>query len=128
MKLELSLTLDPFGWQSLEARASSEGLALSELLNHACEHVAAQLGSDRVATEVPSFELAGASPQERKVVVDLDRASLGKLDQEAGRQGVGLERMIAHAAIVYLADADAEAEDGPGAAEANDDTQRQTGS
>jgi hypothetical protein len=45
--------------------------------------------------------------ENRVVVLDLDGMTVKGLEQEAERQGLGLERLIEHAAIFFLADLDA---------------------
>ena len=111
VKLEIPLTFSEFGWNALEERARSERVALERILALACGHYEAELAGGREATVVPRL---GQPPAERgtrgtrTLVVELSARCLRRLEQEAERQGVGLSRLCEHAALLYLADLDAD--------------------
>ena len=113
VKLEIPLTFSEFGWLALEERARSEGFELERLLALACSHYAAELAGGRAATIVPRL---GQPPVERDtrgtrtLALELGAECLRRLEQEAERQGVALERLCEHAGLLYLADLDADRE------------------
>ena len=107
MHLELPLTLSPFGWASLEARAGADGFDLDQVIEQACAHYASELGTGRLATQVPMFGPAQPKGRVRIVSLELDQACAELLGDEARRRGVSPERVVRHATLLYLADLDA---------------------
>ena len=111
--LDIPLTFSEFGWRALEERADSERVELDRLLVLACSHYEAELAGGRAATVVPRL---GQPPVEREtrgtrtLVLELAAGCLLRLEQEAERQGVALKRLCEHAALLYLADLDADRE------------------
>ena len=111
MKLEIPLTFSEFGWRALEERARSERVDLERLLALACSHYEAELAGGRAAALVPRL---GQPPVEREarethtLVLELAAGCLRRLEREAKRQGVALKRLCEHAALLYLADLDAD--------------------
>lgn len=111
MKLEIPLTFSEFGWRALEERARSKRIELERILALACSYYEAELSGGRAATVVPRF---GQPPLEREsratrtLTLELGAECLRRLEQEAVRQGVALERLCEHAALLYLADLDAD--------------------
>jgi hypothetical protein len=101
----LALRFDEFGWQSLEAGARQEDETLDEFLAHACARFDSVLGSNRVVARAPGFKPSGQGTL-RRVLLDLARDRWDSLEAEAGRQGIPLERLLEHAAIVHLVDVD----------------------
>lgn len=102
----LVLAFDDFGWQALEDEARAEGWELGELLAIACRYYVRELDRDgRVELSAPDWK-----PPERGSVreleLDLPDESWRTLDREADLQGISLERLVAHAALLFLADAD----------------------
>ena len=99
----LTLKFDEFGWESLESEARRNGETLEELLSRAAVYFDAERPTKRAATLVPGF-----SPDERgmprEVRLQLTPVRWEALESEAGRQGVPLERLLEHAALLYLAD------------------------
>jgi predicted DNA-binding ribbon-helix-helix protein len=102
---QLTLRLDEFGWQALEAEAGREHESVDELLASAASYFASTLPSGRAAALAPRFKLSvhGAP---RQVRIELSRDRWEQLEAEAGRQSVSLERLLEHAALLYLADLD----------------------
>jgi hypothetical protein len=107
MVLELPLTLSPFGWATLQARADTDGFGPDQVIEQACAHYASELDGGRLATDVPRFDPDEPSGMVRTVSLDLDRPCVELLDQEARRRGISTARLIRHATLVYLADLDA---------------------
>jgi hypothetical protein len=111
IELEIQLTFSEFGWSALEERARSAEVGPERILELACDHYEAELAGGRAATVVPRL---GEAPVEREtrasrsLVLELNAACARRLEREAGRQGVSLERLYEHAALLYLADLDAD--------------------
>lgn len=104
---EISISFEEFGWSMLEREASEEGLRLDRLVSLACAYYKSELANERMATLVPRFDQLAAERETRTLELELDAESLRRLEQEAERQEVKLERLIEYAAIFYLADLDA---------------------
>jgi predicted DNA-binding protein len=108
MHLELPLSLSPFGWASLEARAGADGFELDQLVEQACAHYASELGAGRPATDLPRFDPEEPDGRVRTVSLELDQSCVERLDEEAQRQGgVSRARHVRHATLMYLADLEA---------------------
>jgi hypothetical protein len=102
---ELTLSFDEFGWESLESQARRDGKTLDELLSRAAAYLDAELPTRRAAILVPPFKPRGRGTP-REVRPELGRECWERLEGEAERQGVALERLLEHAALLYLADID----------------------
>jgi hypothetical protein len=106
--LILRVVLEPFAVASLETRFGSD---VSVGTQAALRHYVRRLRSQRKPVAIPSFRRgpeAGtlAGPElELSVPPDVEAA----LTREARRQGVSLERIVAHAVFVYVADLEAPA-------------------
>lgn len=107
VKEEIKITFDDFGWQALEERAAEEGVGLEELLSLALRHYDSELPNGRAATVVPRFRQAPANGETRAIALEIDDGTVRRLEQEAERRGVALERIYEHAALLFLADLDA---------------------
>jgi hypothetical protein len=105
--IEIELTFDEFGWQALEERASADRLALPQLVSLSCGYLESQLADERVASSVPRFRRRAAPGEMRVLSLELENGILQRLQQEAERQGISLESLCEHAALLYLADLDA---------------------
>jgi hypothetical protein len=105
--VDVSLRFDEFGWTELEEHAHAEGLALERLLALACTYYVSELPTGRTATRAPRFGQPATERETRTLALELDRETQGALEQEAERDGLGIERLIEHAAIFFLADLDA---------------------
>jgi GNAT superfamily N-acetyltransferase len=102
---ELTVSLDEFGWESLESQARRDGETLDEFLARAAAYFDAELHANRAATLVPKFRRDGQGTA-REIRFEVSRACWEHLEAEAGRQGVPLERLLEHAALLHLADID----------------------
>jgi hypothetical protein len=102
---ELSLTFDDFGWQRLEAEARRDGETLDDVLSRAAAYLDAELPAGRAASLAPAFKPGGQGAP-REVRPELGRDRWERLEGEAASQGIALERLLEHAALLYLADLD----------------------
>lgn len=101
------LTLGEYGWQSLDEASSRQGLTPAELLGLAAAHFAVSVGTRPTPTPAPRFKPTGwGTPHE--VRLDLARDDWARLDREAERQGISLERLLEHVLLLYLAELDSE--------------------
>ena len=107
VELEISLTFNEFGWRALEDRADAERLELEQLVALACSYYESELSAERTATVVPRFRRPPADAETRTLLLELADGCLRRLEQEAERRGIELERLCEHAALLYLADLDA---------------------
>ncbi|HEY6639020.1 MAG TPA: hypothetical protein VIZ61_15180 [Solirubrobacterales bacterium] len=107
MGFEVSITFDEFGWSVLEDHARAENLSLDRLLALACGYYESELASGRTASRVPRFGQPVSERESRTFLLELDKQTVKRLEEEAERQELGLERLIEHAAIFFLADLDA---------------------
>lgn len=110
VQLEIPITFDEFGWSELEDHARAERLELDRLVALACSYYDSELTAERAATVVPRFGQGAAeraTRTNRTLVLELGAECLQRLKQEAERQGLALERLCEHAALLYLADLDA---------------------
>lgn len=99
------LRFDEFGWQGLEAEAGRDGVTPDELVGRGAAYFARAVHPTRAAARAPSFKPSeGAAP--REIRLELTRDDWVRLDSEAERQGIPLERLLEHARFLYLADVD----------------------
>jgi hypothetical protein len=101
------VAFDGFGQKSLAAQA--DGGPVSEVLQEAVRHYLSELGSDRFVLRVPDFVRSPRSKPGIPVGLELDEGDRAALTCEADRQGLAVEDLLGHAALLYLADADADA-------------------
>jgi hypothetical protein len=100
---ELTLEFDRFGWERLESEAGRNGDGLDALLSRAAAYFYAERSASRTATLAPGFKPGGrGTPREIRLESNAD--CWKGLEAEARRQGVPLERLLEHAALLYLAD------------------------
>jgi hypothetical protein len=99
----LTLRFDEFGWERLESEAGRNGDALDELLSRAATYFYAERSTRRTATLAPGFK-PGARGTPREIRLEGDANCWRGLEAEARRQGIPLERLLEHAALLYLAD------------------------
>jgi hypothetical protein len=105
VKRTLTLTFGHFGWSSLAAEARRERASLEELICGAAAYLHSKLRAGRSVLPVP---LAARQPHGRgsRLELALPPAMWRELGEEAGRQRVGLGRLLEHAALYYLAAVD----------------------
>ena len=101
------LSLEEFGASTLEAEAERYSVTPAELAPHAVRYYLSDRGSGRMALRVPRFSQDAAREPALEFELDLDPDTWRELDEEAERQEVSVERLLAHAIIYFLADLDA---------------------
>ena len=106
VRRELRLALQEFGRASLERRARELDIPVGALVRQAALYYLAVRGSERSALRVPRFARAPRSPDGVELALELDQGDWSALEVEAVRQRVPLERLIEHAAMLFLADLD----------------------
>ena len=107
VKEEIKITFDKVGWRALEERAAEERLGLDELVALALSYFESELSSGRAATAVPRFRRTPARGESRTLTIEIDEGCKRRVEQEAERLGVALERVYEHSALLLLADLDA---------------------
>jgi hypothetical protein len=101
MAQSLTLKLDRFGREAIDAYLRRHGSSESGLLAVAIRYYLADAASGAIAWPVPRF---GERMSGQDVVFDVDDATYAELEREAGRQEVTPERLAQHALIYFLAD------------------------
>lgn len=104
MRRSLTLTLDDFGRSTLESEAERYSLGAYELVQHAARHYLADRSAGRTAHRIPDFRKRETGRSSIHLALDLDVDVWHELDAEARRQGVTVERLLAHAALYLVAD------------------------
>ena len=101
----VTLRFDGFGWESLESQAVRDGETLDESLSRAMAYFGAMLPTTRAAAIAPRFK-----PRDqripREIPLELTHEYWERLQHEAERQGIPLEQLLEHAALLHLSDAD----------------------
>ena len=101
----VTLRFDGFGWESLESQAVRDGETLDESLSRAMAYFGAMLPTTRAAAIAPRFKPRDeGSP--REIPLELTHESWERLEHEAERQGIPLEQLLEHAALLHLSDAE----------------------
>jgi predicted DNA-binding ribbon-helix-helix protein len=103
----ITLTFDPFGWETLEAAAQAADVSVDELVSRAAAYFESDLGAERVGIDLPREHRDRLGRTAHSLRLRLDRAAWDALEGEAQRQGVELERLLEHAALYYVTDLDA---------------------
>jgi hypothetical protein len=101
----LTLSFDEFGWQRLESEARHDGAGLDDLLSRAAAYFYDERPTGRAATLAPAFK-PDARGEPREVHLEEDAECWEGLEGEAQSQGIPVERLLEHAALLYLADSD----------------------
>ena len=100
----VTVRLDRFGQEALEAYVRGSGESHAEALDAAVRYYLGDSGSGRVAWRVPR-NLGGAEATGQIDVV-LDEELHGELQRESRRQKVTPDMLAMHALMYYLADLD----------------------
>jgi hypothetical protein len=103
----LLLSLEEFGASTLEGEAERHSITPAELGRHAVRYYLSDRGSGRMAFRVPRLSRDAAREPALELKLDLDPDTWRELEDEAERQEVSVERLLAHAIIYFLADLDA---------------------
>jgi hypothetical protein len=105
MRRSMVLALGGFGSEAIEEHARRYTLSIETVVGRAAEHYVAEGGSQRMSRRLPRFQrepAAAAAPVE----IDLEPEVWQALQEEAERQGVPVERILEHAALLLVADLD----------------------
>lgn len=107
VRREVTLSLEQFGRTSLETRASDLDVPVGALVRQAALYYLAVRGSNRSALRIPRFARGEpADDGHLDLAVELDEADWSALEVEAVHQRVPIERLLEHAALLFLADVD----------------------
>lgn len=101
------LAFGGFGRDSLIAESDLYGSEISDVLRLAVRHYLSQLGGERFVVQVPFFARSALPAPEMQVGLELEQQDLAAVTSEAERQGLAVEELLAHAALLYLSDAEA---------------------
>ena len=104
--VSVTLRFDDFAWGNLESAARRDCETLDDFLTRAVLYFEGELPATRVAMSAPLFKPAEHGDP-RDVVLAIPVAGRERMQAEATRQGVPLDQLYEHAALVYLADIDA---------------------
>jgi hypothetical protein len=102
----LVLAFDRFGRDCLALETATGG-GVADFLRCAIRHYLSEVDSDRVAIRVPSFVRSRLPAPEFQIGLELDQADLARLTATAEHQGVAVEELCRHAALLYLSDIEA---------------------
>jgi predicted DNA-binding ribbon-helix-helix protein len=107
MRRSLELALTDFSRSSLEQVARRQGVTVSTLVARAALYYLVERESDSLAARVPRF--SREPPAERKegllrVTIELNAAAWRDLDRATESEGLSVERLLEHAALLLLAD------------------------
>jgi hypothetical protein len=105
VKNPVTLRFDGFGWESLESQAARDGETLDESLSRAIAYFGAMLPTTRLAAVAPRFKPRDQGTP-REIPLELTHGCWERLGHEAERQGIPLEQLLEHAAMLHLSDAD----------------------
>jgi hypothetical protein len=106
---QLTLALDEFGQSSLEDHARALKVPLAAIVSQAALYFLAQRGEERAAMTIPRFARGRPYSHGRglELALELHEEDWSTLEVEAVHQKVPLERLLEHAALLFLADIDA---------------------
>jgi hypothetical protein len=106
VRREVTLSLEDFGRTSLESRARDLDVPVSALVRQAALYYLTVRGSERSALRIPRFAREPAGDGRLELSIQLDEADWSALEVEAVHQRVPVERLLEHAALMFLADVD----------------------
>jgi hypothetical protein len=107
MSRSLTLEMDAFGLEAFAELAERQGGSASRVARMAAQYYLADSDDGRPTWPVPSFAHE-VEPERRDagVRIELDDATWNALVKEAGRQGVDIGVLAAHAVLYFMADVD----------------------
>ncbi len=106
-RTRIPLHLTGFGLELLEARAERSGVSLARFVERGAERYLAESDRDVPSRPVPRFLRESGRPVSRQSVeVELDPELVIALEQEADAEGVALDLIVAHAAMLLAAELD----------------------
>jgi hypothetical protein len=106
-RASIPLPLAGFGLELLEAQAERCGISVATFMEQAAARYAAEPQRECPSRRVPDFlKGSGTRLGERTVEVELGPELWSALEQEADAQGVPIELIVAHAAMLLAAEVD----------------------
>ena len=102
---KVELTFDDFGWEALEAEAERLQLSLEALIARAAVYFEGEIDKGRPALQLPPAASAEGRAN-RELELDIREGTWQRLRREASRQSADVERLLEHAALLFLADLD----------------------
>jgi len=102
----VELRFDSFGWEVLEAEGDRLYVAVEALISRAVVYFEGQMTGGRQAVQLPSGE-GSLSGEVRVLELEIRDGTWQRLRREASRQKVDVERLVEHAALLFIADLDA---------------------
>jgi len=103
---QVELRFDSFGWEALESEADRLHVAVEALISRAVAYFESQMSGGRQAVQLPSGE-GSLSGEVRVLELEIRDGTWQRLRREASRQKVDVERLVEHAALLFIADLDA---------------------
>jgi hypothetical protein len=103
---EVMLAFAGFGRDTLMAESDGGGAGAGDVLQAAVRHYLEQLAGERFVVRVPFFARSKLPAPELRVGCKLEPQELAAVSSEAERQGLAVEELLAHAALLYLADSE----------------------
>jgi hypothetical protein len=107
MRRSLELALTDFSRSSLEQVARRQGVSVSTLVTRAALYYLVERESDRPAARVPRLSREPAAEKKDgllRVTIELRAAAWRVLDRATESEGLPVERLLEHAALLFLAD------------------------
>lgn len=103
MKRDITLELGDFACASLEEEADRSSVPLATLIEDAAGHYLAG-PEERPARRLPRFLEEPSGRCCARIDLDLSETAWLALEERARAEGAPLERVLEHAAMLYLAD------------------------
>jgi hypothetical protein len=107
MNREMTLELEEFSRAAVEAEARRQGLDVATLLARSAQYYILERASERLSARVPSFVQSDTAAEHGlplRVTIDLGDGHWHQLDSAAAHEGLSVERLFEHAALLFLAD------------------------
>lgn len=106
-RASIPLPLVGFGLEMLEAQAERRGVSVATFMERAAQRYLAEPDRERPSRRVPQFlNGSGARVGQHSVEVELSPELWSALEQDADAQGVPIELIVAHAAVLLAAELD----------------------
>jgi hypothetical protein len=100
------LRFDRFGWEALDSEAGRLRVPLETLIAKAAGYFEGEARGSRQAVKLPSTGDPGEG-EARALGLDISPGAWERLRREASGQGTEVERLLEHAALLFIADLDA---------------------
>jgi hypothetical protein len=107
MRRRTELEVTDFLRRALEQEARRHGLSISKLLARAALYYLLERKSDRLAVRVPPTYRdvpSGTKDSVLLVTIELRASEWNEFERAAASDGISVERLLQHAALLFLAD------------------------